>query len=60
MTFRSKRNRFFINGDGIRREVLQREITTFLGPELHSRRSTYNVSIMYGVGKLKAQDQLCF
>jgi len=39
----SKLNEFFVDGQGINREVLQREICRFLGPEAHSRPSTYNV-----------------
>jgi len=38
-----KLNEFFVDGQGINREVLQREICRFLGPEAHSRPSTYNV-----------------
>ena len=34
---------FFVSGEGIHREVLQREIRNYLGPEAHSRPSTYNV-----------------
>ena len=36
-------NEFFVAGDGIHREVLQREICKYLGPEAYSRPSTYNV-----------------
>lgn len=36
-------NEFFVNGEGIHREVLQREICKYLGPEAYSRPSTYNV-----------------
>ena len=36
-------NEYFIDGDGIHREVLQREICKYLGPEAYSRPSTYNV-----------------
>ena len=46
-------NEVSINIDDIR---LVAEITRYLGPESYSRPSIYNVSIMYGVGKLKAQD----
>lgn len=34
---------FFVVGKGIRREVLQREICNYLGPEAYSVPSTYNV-----------------
>ena len=40
---RSKLNEFFICGDFIHREVLQREICKYLGPEASSRPSLYNV-----------------
>lgn len=36
-------NEFFVDGKGIHREVLQREICKYLGPEAYSRPSTYNV-----------------
>lgn len=36
-------NEFFVDGQGIHREVLQREICKYLGPEAHSRPSIYNV-----------------
>lgn len=36
-------NEFFVSGEGIHREVLQREICKYLGPEAYSRPSTYNV-----------------
>ena len=36
-------NEFFVSGEGINREVLQREICKYLGPEAYSRPSTYNV-----------------
>ena len=36
-------NQYLIRGEGIHREVLQREIRKYLGPEAHSRPSTYNV-----------------
>lgn len=35
-------NKFFVNGEGIHRKVLQREICKFLGPEASARPSTYN------------------
>ena len=40
---RSKLNEFFVSGDGIHREVLQREICKYLGPEAFSRPSSHNV-----------------
>ena len=36
-------NECFVSGEGIHREVLQREIRNYLGSEAHSRPSTYNV-----------------
>ena len=36
-------NEFFIEGEGINREVMQREICKYLGPEAHSRPGAYNV-----------------
>lgn len=36
-------NEFFVDGKGIHREVLQREICKYLGPEAYSRPSKYNV-----------------
>ena len=36
-------NDFFIEGEGIHREVLQREICKYLGPEAYSRPGSYNV-----------------
>lgn len=36
-------NEFFIDGDGIHREVMQREICKYLGPEAYSRPGAYNV-----------------
>ena len=36
-------NDFFVDGKGIHREVLQREICKYLGPEAYSRPSNYNV-----------------
>lgn len=47
-------NEFFVDGKGIHREVLQREICKYLGPEAHSRpamhdvcRCTYEVNSIY-------------
>lgn len=40
---RAKLNEFFVSGEGIHREVLQREICKYLGPEAYSRPSSYNV-----------------
>ena len=34
---------FFVSGEGIHREVLQRDIRNYLGPEAHSMPVTYNV-----------------
>ena len=36
-------NEFFIDGEGIHREVMQREICKYLGPEAYSRPGAYNV-----------------
>lgn len=36
-------NDFFMDGKGIHREVLQREICKYLGPEAFSRPYNYNV-----------------
>ena len=36
-------NEYWVSGEGIHRGVLQREIRKYLGPEAHSRPSTYNV-----------------
>lgn len=36
-------NEFFIDGEGIHREVMQREICKYLGPEAYSRPAAYNV-----------------
>lgn len=36
-------NEFFVDGEGIHREVMQREICKYLGPEAWSRPSVYNV-----------------
>ena len=43
-------NEFFVDGKGIHREVLQREICKYLGPEAFSRPSTYNVRRCYRSG----------
>ena len=36
-------NQFFIDGKGIHREVLQKELCRFLGPEATSKPDTYKV-----------------
>ncbi len=36
-------NEFFVDGEGIHRDVMQREICKYLGPEAYSRPGTYNV-----------------
>jgi len=36
-------NEFFVDGTGIHREVMQREICKYLGPEAYSRPGAYNV-----------------
>lgn len=36
-------NEFFVDGEGIHREVMQREICKWLGAEAYSRPGTYNV-----------------
>ena len=41
---KAKLNNFFVNGEGIHRDVLQREICRFLGYEAVSNPTTYNVS----------------
>ncbi|MCJ1468585.1 hypothetical protein MMC07_007214 [Pseudocyphellaria aurata] len=35
-------NEFFVDGEGIHRDVMQREICKYLGPEAYSRPGTYN------------------
>ena len=40
---RPELNDYFIDGVGIHREVLQRNICKYLGPEASSRPSEYNV-----------------
>lgn len=42
-TSRASLNEFFVDGDGIHREVMQRELCKFLGPDALSRPGTYNV-----------------
>lgn len=44
-TSRPSLNDFFLSGEGINREVLQREIQKYLGPEATSRPSIYNVRV---------------
>lgn len=36
-------NEFFVPGEGIHRDVMQREICKYLGPEAYSRPGNYNV-----------------
>lgn len=36
-------NEFFVDGEGIHREVMQRELCKYLGPDALSRPGTYNV-----------------
>ena len=43
---RAPLNEFFLNGEGIHREVLQREICKYLGPEAFSKPSNYNARIV--------------
>lgn len=40
---RQKLNEFFVDGARIHREVMQREICKFLGPEAYSKPHSYNV-----------------
>ena len=40
---RPRLNEFFVDGAGIHREVMQREICKFLGPEAYSKPHSYNV-----------------
>ena len=42
---RSDLNEFFVDGKGIHREVLQKEICRFLGPEAYSKPHTYQVCL---------------
>ncbi|CAL8577201.1 hypothetical protein XPA_003045 [Xanthoria parietina] len=41
-TSRASLNEFFVDGDGIHREVMQRELCKFLGPDALSRPGNYN------------------
>lgn len=43
---RAELNEYFIKGTGIQREVLQKEICRFLGPEATSRPGKYKVGNM--------------
>lgn len=38
-------NEFWVNGEGIHREVMQREICKYLGPEAYSRPGVHNVGL---------------
>lgn len=40
---RAALNEFFVDGEGIHREVMQRELCKFLGPDALSRPGNYNV-----------------
>ena len=40
---RAELNEFFVDGEGIHREVMQREICKYLGPDALSRPGQYNV-----------------
>ena len=40
---RPRLNEFFVDGSGIHREVIQREICKFLGPEAYSKPHSHNV-----------------
>ena len=40
---RPRLNEFFVDGARIHREVMQREICKFLGPEAYSKPHSYNV-----------------
>lgn len=40
-------NEFFVDGDGINREVLQRELCKYLGADALCRPGTYNVRPLY-------------
>lgn len=46
VTNRAQLNKFFIEGEGIHREILQCQICEFLGPEAHSRPSIHNVVVI--------------
>ena len=39
-------NEFFVDGEGIHREVMQRELCKYLGPDALSRPGTYNVRLI--------------
>lgn len=45
----SSLNEFFINGEGIHREVMQREICKYLGSDAFSKPGTYNVCSFRGI-----------
>jgi hypothetical protein len=38
-------NEYFVSGEGIHREVMQREICKYLGPEAYSRPGNHNVGL---------------
>lgn len=40
-------NEFFVDGEGINREVLQRELCKYLGADALCRPGTYNVRLLY-------------
>ena len=40
---RAPNNQFFVDGEGIHREVMQREICKYLGPDALSKPGDYNV-----------------
>lgn len=42
-------NEFFVDGEGIHREVMQRELCKYLGPDALSRPGTYNVRYLLHV-----------
>ena len=44
-------NEFFVDGEGIHREVMQREICKYLGPEAYCRPGVYNVCCLTTVRK---------
>ena len=46
---RSGLNEFFVPGDGIHREVMQRELCKYLGSDALSRPGTYNVRYNQGI-----------
>lgn len=39
-------NEFFVDGEGIHREVMQRELCKYLGPDALSKPGTYNVRLL--------------